>query len=87
MAELIASAVRPLPDQLRRVLVTLAALPADGEAATVAAAAGCTPARTRAALEDLLDRHLVAQPRSGRYRLHPLVRYTVLTDRVARSAS
>lgn len=87
VAELIASAVRPLPEQVRRVLVTLAALPGDGEVTAVAVAAGCGPAQARAALEDLLDRHLVVQPRSGRYRLHSLVRHTVLADRVARSAS
>ncbi len=87
VAELIASAVRPLPEQVRRVLVTLAALPGDGEVAAVAAAAGCGPAQARAALEELLDRHLVVQPGSGRYRLHSLVRHTVLADRVARSAS
>lgn len=86
-ADLIASAVRPLPELSRRVLVALAALPGDGDAAAVAAAAGCTPAQARHALEHLLDRHLTGQPGTGRYRLHPLVRDTVLADRAARSAS
>lgn len=72
--ELIASALRPLPAGSRRVLAALAALPDDSDDTTVAAAAGRTPADVRRALEFLVDRHLVEQPSTGRYRLHPLVR-------------
>jgi DNA-binding SARP family transcriptional activator len=78
-AELIVSAVRPLPEQPRRTLVALAALPDDCDAETVAAAAGYPPAQARRALEDLLDRHLAGQRGTGRYCLHPLVRDTVMT--------
>jgi hypothetical protein len=79
-ADLIVSAVRPLPEQPRRALAALAALPDDCDAAAVAAAAGYTPAQARRALEDLLDRHLAGQQGTGRYRLHPLVRDTVTND-------
>lgn len=78
VVELISSAIRPLPEQARRVLGALATLPGDGTAAAAAAAAGCTPTQARQALEDLLDRHLVEQPGAGRYRLHPVVRDSVV---------
>ena len=83
-AELISSEVRALPDGPRRVLGALAALPGAVDAATVAGTAGCPALQARRALEDLLDRHLVAQPRMGRYGLHPLVRDAVLADTAPR---
>jgi DNA-binding SARP family transcriptional activator len=72
--ELIASALRPLPEGPLCVLAVLAALSDDSDDSTVAAATGRTPADVRQALEFLVDRHLVEQPSIGRYRLHPLVR-------------
>lgn len=61
----------------RRVLGGLPALPGGVDAAGAAVAAGMAAPAVAAALEELLDRHLVVQPAPGRYAAHPLVRKAV----------
>jgi hypothetical protein len=82
--DLLVPAVRAVPPWPRRVLAALAALPGPVDAATVAGTAGCPPLQARRALEDLVDRHLVSQPRMGRYALHPVVRDAVLAETAPR---
>jgi DNA-binding SARP family transcriptional activator len=90
--ELIAAALQPLPQRAHLVLRALTAIPGDGDTdgdpaintASIATAAGCTPARARQVLEELLDQHLVRQSGNG-YRLHPLVHDAVLADEAVHS--
>ncbi|WP_433303140.1 ATP-binding protein [Actinoplanes sp. CA-030573] len=59
----------------RRLFRLLGLLPGDDFDAGVAAAlAGLTPGRAEAALEELVDAHLVRETSPGRYRLHDLLR-------------
>ncbi|MFE1546787.1 tetratricopeptide repeat protein [Streptomyces sp. NPDC058718] len=69
-----AMSVRQLDRALARLFRKLGLLPGESFDAYVVAALADLPLReARAALEDLLDAHLVQEPTPGRYRLHDLV--------------
>ncbi|MFG1895910.1 BTAD domain-containing putative transcriptional regulator [Micromonospora zamorensis] len=70
-----AASYQPLPESIRRVFRFLGLYPGSrfGPAA-VAALTGLTVAEARAALDDLVDRNLVEDLDSTRYRLHDLMR-------------
>ncbi|MEU7510893.1 tetratricopeptide repeat protein [Streptomyces sp. NPDC042898] len=70
----LAMSVRQLDRALARLFRKLGLLPGESFDAYVVAALADLPLReARAALEDLLDAHLVQEPTPGRYRLHDLV--------------
>ncbi|MEU7936196.1 ATP-binding protein [Microbispora bryophytorum] len=59
----------------RRMFRLLGLLPgADFDAAVAGALTGMPPDRAGAALEELVDAHLVLEPSPGRYRMHDLIR-------------
>ncbi|MQY05829.1 tetratricopeptide repeat protein [Actinomadura macrotermitis] len=71
----VAMSVRQLDRAQRRFFRLLGLVPGSSFDEYVAAALADVPLRTaRAALEDLLDAHLVQEAAAGRYRLHDLVR-------------
>jgi DNA-binding SARP family transcriptional activator/tetratricopeptide (TPR) repeat protein len=68
------SYVQLAPEQ-RRVFRLLSLHPGESfDGYAVAALADVSLAAARAALDDLVERHLVEEPRPGRYRLHDLLR-------------
>ncbi|MET7300584.1 hypothetical protein [Embleya sp. NPDC005575] len=70
-----AMSVRQLPGSEARLFRMLGLLPGSSFDEYVVAVVADVPVDSaRAALEDLLDAHLVQQPTVGRYRLHDLVR-------------
>jgi tetratricopeptide (TPR) repeat protein/transcriptional regulator with XRE-family HTH domain len=67
--------LRQLDGVQRRVFRLLGVLPgADFDAAIVGALTDLPPDRVGAALEELVDAHLVQEPSPGRYRMHDLIR-------------
>ncbi|WP_239123274.1 ATP-binding protein [Rhizocola hellebori] len=59
----------------RRMFRLLGVLPgADFDAPVACAVTGMTPGHVNAALEELVDAHLLQEPSPGRYRLHDLIR-------------
>ncbi|WP_208762521.1 ATP-binding protein [Microbispora bryophytorum] len=59
----------------RRMFRLLGLLPgADFDAAVAGALTGMPPDRAGAALEELVDAHLIQEPSPGRYRMHDLIR-------------
>ncbi|MFG3701795.1 ATP-binding protein [Micromonospora sp. NPDC047620] len=67
--------LRQLDAVQRRVFRLLGVLPgADFDAAVVGALTDLPPDRIGAALEELVDAHLVQEPSPGRYRMHDLIR-------------
>lgn len=67
--------LRQLDAGQRRVFRLLGVLPgADFDAAAAAALTDLPPDRVGAALEELVDAHLVQEPSPGRYRMHDLIR-------------
>jgi DNA-binding IclR family transcriptional regulator len=64
--------LQPAEARTFRVLGQLGA--PDATVATVAARTGAAPESVEAALEGLLDAHLLEQTEPGRYRLHDLLR-------------
>ncbi|MGW5847605.1 AfsR/SARP family transcriptional regulator [Streptomyces sp. NPDC055254] len=66
---------RSLTDAERRVFRCLGLLPGpDADAAAITALTAAPPSRLRPVLESLLDRNLLEQHASNRFRLHPLLR-------------
>ncbi|MFD3539180.1 hypothetical protein ACFWUQ_06720, partial [Streptomyces sp. NPDC058662] len=66
---------RALTDTEQRVFRCLGLLPGpDADAAAITALTAAPPARIRPVLESLLDRNLLEQHASNRFRLHPLLR-------------
>ncbi|WP_231933433.1 ATP-binding protein [Micromonospora coxensis] len=67
--------LRQLDSAQRRVFRLLGVLPgADVDAAAVGALTDLPPGRVDAALEELVDAHLLQEPAPGRYRMHDLIR-------------
>lgn len=67
--------LRQLDAVQRRVFRLLGVLPgADFDAAAAGALTDLPPGRVGAALEELVDAHLVREPSPGRYRMHDLIR-------------
>lgn len=67
--------LRQLDGIERRVFRLLGVLPgADFDASVVGALTDLPPGRVGAALEELVDAHLVQEPSPGRYRMHDLIR-------------
>ncbi|MFG2101109.1 ATP-binding protein [Micromonospora echinaurantiaca] len=67
--------LRQLDAVQRRVFRLLGVLPgADFDASAVGALTDLPPGRVGAALDELVDAHLVQEPAPGRYRMHDLIR-------------
>ncbi|WP_409074483.1 AfsR/SARP family transcriptional regulator [Micromonospora chalcea] len=75
LAGAFATSYEPLDDQSRRVFRMLALHPGDDLSQPMAAALADLPLpETIRILEDLIDRHLLEETASGRYRMHDLIR-------------
>ncbi|MFI7591015.1 AfsR/SARP family transcriptional regulator [Micromonospora sp. NPDC049359] len=70
-----ATSYEPLPESTKRVFRFLGLYPGNRfSSTTVAALTGLTVAQAHAALDDLTDRHLAQDLKSGQYGLHDLMR-------------